>query len=168
MAVGHPAILLLGAHQCEYPALLHETMLMSVVLAASKDLVWLGVWSYCNGDHVPGLCSLQKPSGSPSSMFPLTGKSEESSLALISITSDAQLHRWFLWRPLCQPSPLAKECNSLNRKISKRTLKNVWYGYYSVALHNWWLPKRVQEGNDSVLFKEQVNESLTTLQWIHR
>lgn len=58
------------------------------------------LWSYCNGDHVPGLCSLQKPSGSPSSMFPLTGKSEESSLAMISMTSDAQLYRWFLWRPL--------------------------------------------------------------------
>lgn len=90
MAAGHPAILLLGAHQCEWPALLHETMLMSLVPAASKDLVWLGLWSYCNGDHVPGLCFLQTPSGSSSYMFPLTGKSEESSLAMMPMTSDAQ------------------------------------------------------------------------------
>lgn len=49
-----------------------------------------------------------------------------------------QMHSYidvFCYDPYPQPSPLVKECNSLNRKISKRTLKNVWYGCYSVALH---------------------------------
>jgi hypothetical protein len=73
---------------CEYSSQPFEIMVRFMLQAASQSLVLI-LGSTETGVHVHGLCCSHKLCGSPFSMLLLTIKSKESTVAAISMITDA-------------------------------------------------------------------------------
>lgn len=98
-----------------------ETILMCVVCTAAWDHA--EVCGICRCVDVCGQCFCQKSCVNSWSILPLTVKNKEDTSAMVLMTTDSQLigHRRLLWQPLL---PHENQCNSLDRKPSKRNSKN--------------------------------------------
>lgn len=81
-----------------------ETMMMSMIHAASKGLDWF-CGPTATGSHVHGLCCCQKPCGDPWSMFSLPVKIKEATFAEILMIEDAQLRGRDMENFWVNPSP---------------------------------------------------------------
>lgn len=141
----------LGLCWCLWP----ESILMSMISVATKDPVWVH-GPTATGSPIHGPCWHQKPCGRPGSILPWIVESNYATLTMRLMAEDTQLRKRdtedFRDNPYLPSTP--SKSNSLNRKLLKRTLKK-W-------------DRMLKHREDSVLFKGQATESLTTLQWVYR
>lgn len=100
----------------------------------------------------------------------MTINSKEETLAVRLMTADAQLRKWDTEGFCGNPYPTPQRSDSLDRKLSKRTLKKCDKDAEVHAASS--LPLmasgRGAEGKDSVLFKGQGTENTTMLQGVYR